>query len=114
LAWISQIGGTTVSTEVSTNPLHRALKYLPPRLTIAYCETGGQAAVVDVYEVHEDEGHRSRKPGLKADVRMLFEGCNPGKRRTKGVNFHRARLAREAEKKKAISGNETPKSETAV
>lgn len=74
----------------------------------AYCETGGQAAVVEFSDAHEDEG-RPKRPGLKGDLRVIFEGINPGSRRTKSIKLHRARLAgQELEQKKDSSENDAP------
>jgi hypothetical protein len=76
----------------------------------AFCETGGQAAVVDFSDAHEDdEGSATRTPGLKGDPKVLGEGLNLGNRRTKNIKLHRARLAgQEPEQKKDSSENDTP------
>ena len=59
----------------------------------AYCETGGQTALVDFCEAHEDdEGSATRTPGFRGNLKVLFDGVDYGDRRIKGIKFHRARL----------------------
>ena len=75
----------------------------------AFCETGGQAAVVDFSDAHEDdEGSATRAPGLKGNPKVLFEGVDYGNRRIKGINFHRARLAGQEPEKKDFAENDLP------
>ena len=59
----------------------------------AFCETGGQKALVDFCEAHEDdEGSATRTPGFRGNLKVLFEGVDYEDRRIKGIKFHRARL----------------------
>jgi hypothetical protein len=62
----------------------------------AYCETGGQAAMVDFSDAHEDKGSTSRTPGLKGDLDVLFEGVVPRSRRPKASKLAQSQARWEA------------------
>ncbi len=64
-----------------------------------FCETGGQAAVVDFCEAIDGEGASVTAPSEQVDFGVLFEGPKPPSSRVAGVRFHLERLATEPEKK---------------
>ncbi len=61
-----------------------------------FCETGGQAAVVDFREATDGKQSPS---ATHRDVGVLFEGPKPSSSRVAGIRFHWERLATEPEKK---------------
>jgi hypothetical protein len=64
-----------------------------------FCETGGQAGLVDFWEAIHSGVTKWGTPDPDRVFDILFEGLNPSRSRLKGITAHRKQLAREPEKK---------------
>ena len=66
-----------------------------------FCETGGQAAMMDFYRATDDGSTNSLTEGRP--VRVLYEGKRVDKKRKEGITFHVNRLGGRRGSKKALA-----------
>jgi hypothetical protein len=67
-----------------------------------FCETGGQAAMMDFFRATDDGSTKSLSWGRP--YRVLYEGVSPVKKRKEGIRFHINRLGgRRGSKKKDLA-----------
>ena len=64
-----------------------------------FCETGGQAAMMDFFRATDDGSTKSLSKGRP--VRVLYEGVSLEKKRKEGISFHADRLGGRPATKKA-------------
>jgi len=65
-----------------------------------FCETGGQAAMMDFCRATDDGSTKSLSKGRP--FRVLYEGVSPVKKRKEGIRFHIDRLGGKRGSKKAL------------
>lgn len=75
-----------------------------------FCETGGQAGVVDFWEAIHSGVTKWGTPDPKTAIDILFDAPKLPRSRRAAIRFHRERLAREPEKKD-LSENATSRPE---